>query len=575
MALRQDIRWDHWPWWPTRFTCSTMSCRSSLPSMLSGCVPRKGNGCAPNSPSSGAPPISSFAPQLSAKGQETKDPRYSYGWQRAEILGALINGVFLLALCFSIFMEAIERLVNVTEVSNPKLVVIVGSLGLASNIVGLFLFQDHGHSHGGHSHGGQVSHDEADRLHEDTSAEPETPSKNRHARARSESVGSLYGHPAQTRAYVVRAAHDMGYDGPSASSTAEEGERERLMSKRSGSYGAAAHDGHGHTHSHSQDHGHAHSRSEDDQDVETGDMKLKSKKSGFLGGLFGKKDSDNGHGHSHGEGGGAHSHSHGGEDGSMNMRGVFLHVLGDALGNVGVIASGLFIALSTVSWRFYSDPAISFLITIIIFHSALPLVKSASFILLQGVPSAVPLEEVRRALLQVKGVLSVHELHIWQLSEAKNVASVHVLIDVDEANLTLYGDEADAAINKPAQSTGGKSSIMAQEHRYMDIAAQIRGKLHMFNIHSSTIQPEFVRGGMRGIAKVNGVEIDEAVTNKIGKLVTTQGELVEQQLSVNGSACLISCGPDGDCAEAACCPPAGASEANTETPSPATGDSHA
>jgi solute carrier family 30 (zinc transporter), member 1 len=88
--------------------------------------------------------------------QNTTNPRYSYGWHRAEILAALINGVFLLALCFSISLEALERffstpgewdlhiprprLIKFVEVSNPKLVVIVGSLGLASNIVGLFLF---------------------------------------------------------------------------------------------------------------------------------------------------------------------------------------------------------------------------------------------------------------------------------------------------------------------------------------------------------------------------------------------------------------------------------------------------
>lgn len=85
--------------------------------------------------------------------------KYSYGWHRAEILAALINGVFLLALCFSIFMEAIERFFSVpgiknarssatlclmyialAEVGNPKLVVIVGSFGLLSNIIGLFLF---------------------------------------------------------------------------------------------------------------------------------------------------------------------------------------------------------------------------------------------------------------------------------------------------------------------------------------------------------------------------------------------------------------------------------------------------
>lgn len=71
----------------------------------------------------------------------------------------------------------------------------------------------------------------------------------------------------------------------------------------------------------------------------------------------------------------------------MNMRALVLHVLGDALGNVGVIASGLIIWKSGWAWKYYSDPIISLVITVIIFSSALPLVKSASFILLQGEPN--------------------------------------------------------------------------------------------------------------------------------------------------------------------------------------------
>ena len=63
-------------------------------------------------------------------------------WQRAETLGALVNGVFLVALCLSIFLEAIQRFVEPQEVSQPKLVLIVGSLGLESKIVGLVLFKD-------------------------------------------------------------------------------------------------------------------------------------------------------------------------------------------------------------------------------------------------------------------------------------------------------------------------------------------------------------------------------------------------------------------------------------------------
>ena len=86
-------------------------------------------------------------------------------------------------------------------------------------------------------------------------------------------------------------------------------------------------------------------------------------------------------------------------------------------------------------------------------------VRSASFILLQGVPSTVSIEEVRTAILDVEGVLSLHELHVWQLSESKIVASVHVMA--------------------------------SRNHDFMPVAAKIRKALHLRGIHSSTIQPEY------------------------------------------------------------------------------------
>ncbi len=87
------------------------------------------------------------------------------------------------------------------------------------------------------------------------------------------------------------------------------------------------------------------------------------------------------------------------------------------------------------------------------------LVQSTAFILLQGVPGTVSLEETRDAILAVDGVLSVHELHIWQLSENKLVASVHVMA--------------------------------SRKHDFMPVAAQIRKVLHDRGVHSSTIQPEY------------------------------------------------------------------------------------
>ena len=70
----------------------------------------------------------------------------------------------------------------------------------------------------------------------------------------------------------------------------------------------------------------------------------------------------------------------------MNMEGVFLHVLGDALGNIGVIITALVIWKTDYSWRFLADPITSLFITLIILNSALPLVRKALRILLQSAP---------------------------------------------------------------------------------------------------------------------------------------------------------------------------------------------
>ena len=91
---------------------------------------------------------------------EAPKDRYTFGYVRAEVIGALVNAVFLVALCFSIFIEAMKRLVLVEGIEDPLLVFSVGAIGLIVNAFGVFLFHQqgiqHGHSHGGHghSHGG-------------------------------------------------------------------------------------------------------------------------------------------------------------------------------------------------------------------------------------------------------------------------------------------------------------------------------------------------------------------------------------------------------------------------------------
>tara|TARA_R100001163_G_C5068066_1_gene207788 strand:- start:1256 stop:2383 length:1128 start_codon:yes stop_codon:yes gene_type:complete len=89
--------------------------------------------------------------------QKQRRINYTYGWIRAEIIGGLVNSVFLLALCFTITIEIIEKFVDIgndglnnTELEDDiDLVLIVASIGLLINILGLFLFHDHhNHDHG-------------------------------------------------------------------------------------------------------------------------------------------------------------------------------------------------------------------------------------------------------------------------------------------------------------------------------------------------------------------------------------------------------------------------------------------
>lgn len=98
----------------------------------------------------------------------------TYGWVRAEVVGANINTVFLLALCLTIIFDAIKRFIDPEPIENVNLLLIVGSVGLGINIIGLFLFQGfHGHSHGGSSHGHSHGSSHHGHSHEDKKTKPQ------------------------------------------------------------------------------------------------------------------------------------------------------------------------------------------------------------------------------------------------------------------------------------------------------------------------------------------------------------------------------------------------------------------
>ncbi|KAL4993481.1 cation efflux protein [Aspergillus recurvatus] len=114
----------------------------------------------------------------------------------------------------------------------------------------------------------------------------------------------------------------------------------------------------------------------------------------------------------------------GGRD--LGMMGVLLHVAGDAANNLGVMVAALVIWLTRYEARYYADPATSMGIAAMIFLSALPLIRQSGLILLESAPNKLDPADVKHDLEKIPGVIAVHELHIWRLSQHKVLASVHV-----------------------------------------------------------------------------------------------------------------------------------------------------
>ncbi|XP_009865695.1 PREDICTED: zinc transporter 10, partial [Apaloderma vittatum] len=150
---------------------------------------------------------------------------------------------------------------------------------------------------------------------------------------------------------------------------------------------------------------------------------------------------------------------------ALNIRGVLLHVMGDALGSViVVIAATIFHVLPLESapcnWQCYIDPSLTIIMVFIILSSAFPLIKETSIILLQMVPKGVNMQLLTERLARVPGVSSLHEVHVWELAGGKNIATLHIKCQTPKD--------------------------------YQDASYKIRKVFHEAGIHSVTIQPEYI-----------------------------------------------------------------------------------
>ncbi|CAL8081432.1 unnamed protein product [Orchesella dallaii] len=283
---------------------------------------------------------------VSVKMSPKKWSKNTFGWARAEVLGALVNAVFLVALCFSILVESVKRFLHPEDIDQPKLILIVGVIGLFVNLIGICLFRHH-HGGPGHNH---------------------------------------HHHSIKHQRRLTRMVATDDNENDERVTSADNAPPQPLPPPS----------------------GHAHSSAS-----------------------------------------------------QMNMRGVFLHIMADALGSVIVIISALIIWLTEWEYKTYVDPCLSVFLVVLILYSVWPLLQESAMILLQTVPTHIQIDELQRKLIrEVEGVIAVHEFHIWQLAGDRIIASAHIRC----RNLADY----------------------------IRIAEKVKEFFHNEGIHSTTIQPEFV-----------------------------------------------------------------------------------
>lgn len=115
-----------------------------------------------------------------------------------------------------------------------------------------------------------------------------------------------------------------------------------------------------------------------------------------------------------------------GSEHDLNLRSAFIHLMGDVLSTLGAVAAGILIFFTDWNWL---DPAVSFLIGLLILWSAWGILRETVDILLEATPRDVDMSSLVKEIVQIPGVLGVHDLHVWSISRGLRTMSAHLLVE--------------------------------------------------------------------------------------------------------------------------------------------------
>ena len=101
----------------------------------------------------------------------------------------------------------------------------------------------------------------------------------------------------------------------------------------------------------------------------------------------------------------------------MNLKAALIHVIGDAIQNLGVVIAGLIIYFFPDAS--IADPICTFVFSIIVVFTTIRILKERIAVLMEGSPVEFDMEKLENDLYKIRGVVEVHDLHVWSLSIGK------------------------------------------------------------------------------------------------------------------------------------------------------------
>lgn len=116
---------------------------------------------------------------------------------------------------------------------------------------------------------------------------------------------------------------------------------------------------------------------------------------------------------------------------NLNLRAVYLHVLGDMLGSIGAIVAALLIMFFHWGW---ADPLASVIVALLVFISGWRVTKDALHVLMEGTPKNVDVREIIQTIEGVEEIVRIHDLHVWTITSGHHALSAHTVVD---GNLTI------------------------------------------------------------------------------------------------------------------------------------------